>query len=68
MATPQAMAGIRVLDFSWFAAAPIGTKWLADHGAEVIRVESHERLDCAPRVGQWAFSRLHARPQWQRLF
>ncbi len=45
MTMPQAMTGIRVLDFSWFGAAPIGTKCLADHGAEVIRVESHERLD-----------------------
>jgi benzylsuccinate CoA-transferase BbsF subunit len=34
-----------VLDFSWFGAAPIGTKLLADHGAEVIRVESMARLD-----------------------
>ena len=32
MTTPQAMTGIRVLDFSWSGAAPIGTKWLADHG------------------------------------
>jgi benzylsuccinate CoA-transferase BbsF subunit len=45
MATKQALHGIRVLDFSWFGAAPIGTKWLADHGAEVIRVESMTRLD-----------------------
>ena len=45
MATQQALAGIRILDFSWFGAAPIGTKMLADHGAEVIRVESMTQLD-----------------------
>jgi benzylsuccinate CoA-transferase BbsF subunit len=55
MTAPQAMAGIRVLDFSWFGAAPIGTKWLADHGAEVIRVESHERLDALRVMGSGHF-------------
>ena len=51
MITPQALSGIRVLDFSWFGAAPIGTKWLADHGAEVIRVESQSRLDALRVLG-----------------
>ena len=45
MAPSQALSGIRILDFSWFGAAPIGTKMLADHGAEVIRVESMAQLD-----------------------
>ena len=30
------LSGLRVCDFSWFAAAPIATKTLADLGAEVI--------------------------------
>ncbi len=55
MTTPQAMTGIRVLDFSWFGAAPISTKWLADHGAEVVRVESHERLDSLRVLGSGHF-------------
>lgn len=37
--------GIRVCDFSWFAAAPVATKVLADHGAEVIKMESATRPD-----------------------
>jgi benzylsuccinate CoA-transferase BbsF subunit len=55
MNTPQALAGIRILDFSWFGAAPIGTKWMADHGAEVIRVESQERLDALRVLGSTHF-------------
>jgi benzylsuccinate CoA-transferase BbsF subunit len=37
--------GIRVCDFSWFAAGPVATRTLADHGAEVIKMESATRAD-----------------------
>ena len=37
--------GIRVCDFSWFAAGPVATKTLADHGAEVIKMESTTHPD-----------------------
>ena len=41
----RALAGIRVVDFGWVLAAPIGTRLLASFGAEVIRVESTKRPD-----------------------
>lgn len=40
-----ALAGLRVIDFGWVLAAPIGTRILASYGAEVIRVESSAKPD-----------------------
>jgi benzylsuccinate CoA-transferase BbsF subunit len=39
------LAGLRVVDFCWVGAGAIVTKVLAEHGAEVIKVESRSRLD-----------------------
>src|ERR1700683_1424976 len=48
-----AFEGIHVLDFSWVGVGPISTKYLADNGAEVIRVESVSRLDVLRIAPPW---------------
>src|SRR5919197_441586 len=57
-----AFEGIKVADFAWVGVGPITTKYLADHGATVIRIESHTRPDvlrlAGPRPGP-ALRRLH---------
>ncbi|NIR61914.1 MAG: CoA transferase, partial [Gammaproteobacteria bacterium] len=39
------LAGVRVLDLSWFGAGPIGGRALASAGADVIKVETVKRID-----------------------
>lgn len=39
--------GLKVADFSWAAVGPLTTKYLVDHGATVVRVESVTRPDAA---------------------
>ncbi|MFT7652590.1 MAG: crotonobetainyl-CoA:carnitine CoA-transferase CaiB-like acyl-CoA transferase [Candidatus Azotimanducaceae bacterium] len=41
----EALKGLRIVDFGWVLAAPIGTRILASFGAEVIRVESTTKPD-----------------------
>lgn len=41
----QALGNVRAVEFGGFAAGPCVGKHLADHGAEVIRVESRRALD-----------------------
>lgn len=42
---PFALSGVRVLDLGWILASAGGGRFLAAHGAEVIKVEHTSRLD-----------------------
>jgi crotonobetainyl-CoA:carnitine CoA-transferase CaiB-like acyl-CoA transferase len=46
-----ALDGLKVLDFTWAYAGPAATRYLADYGATVIRVESSKKLDALRTVG-----------------
>jgi benzylsuccinate CoA-transferase BbsF subunit len=48
-----AWAGTRILEFGAGAAGPIATRYFAEHGATVVRVESASRPDFL-RVGHYA--------------
>ena len=37
--------GLKVVDFSWVAVVPLTIRFLADHGATVIKIESRNRPD-----------------------
>jgi benzylsuccinate CoA-transferase BbsF subunit len=48
-----AFEGIKVADFTWVGVGPITTKYLADHGATVVRIESHTRPDVLRLAPPW---------------
>src|ERR1700691_6269816 len=49
MAPP--LDGVHVLDLSWVMVGPASGRWLADLGAEVIKVESSKRIDPVRTLG-----------------
>ena len=55
-------ADIKVADFAWVGVGPISSKYLADHGATVVRVESENR----PDVLRGGAPFKDAEPGWNR--
>ena len=43
--TNKPLAGLNVLDMSWFGAGPIAGRALANAGARVIKLETEKRID-----------------------
>ena len=50
-AAPLPLAGVKVADFSWIGVGPITAKYLADHGATVVHVETERPADRLRLVG-----------------
>jgi len=48
--TQLPLAGLKILDFCWVAMGPMTTKYLAEYGATVIRVESGKRPETLRRA------------------
>lgn len=49
--TKQVFEDIKIADFGWVMVLPMTIKYLADHGAQVIRIESSQRVDICRTAG-----------------
>ena len=53
--TPLPLAGVRVLAVEQYGAGPFGTMFLADQGAEVVKIENPVGGDFARDIGPYWF-------------
>lgn len=53
------LAHLRVLDLSWVMVGPMSGRYLADFGADVIKVESAKRIDPLRTLGPYRHGQPH---------
>ena len=56
------LQGVRILTVEQYGAGPFGTMWLADQGAEVIKIEPPDGGDFARALGPYWFK--NGESQW----
>lgn len=66
-AKPEALKGIRVLDFSHVIFGPIAARILADYGAEVIKLELPFYGDLWRPATYWGKYWKHSNPIWHNI-
>ena len=49
----RALEGVKVVDFGWAATGPFMSRFLAEYGAQVIRIESSSRLGATRTTGPY---------------
>jgi crotonobetainyl-CoA:carnitine CoA-transferase CaiB-like acyl-CoA transferase len=64
---PEALSGIRVLDFSHVIFGPIAARMLADYGAEVIKLELPFYGDLWRPATYWGKYWKHSNPIWHNI-
>jgi crotonobetainyl-CoA:carnitine CoA-transferase CaiB-like acyl-CoA transferase len=64
---PEALKGIRVLDFSHVIFGPIAARILSDYGAEVIKLELPNYGDLWRPATYWGKYWKHSNPIWHNI-
>ena len=60
--TAQALSDVKILDLTQYIAGPHCTKFLADYGADVIKMERSDGGDPARRIGHF----FHDQPHFEK--
>jgi len=55
----KVFGGIKVAEFAWTVVGPSSSRYLADHGATVVKIESHSRLDTLRATSPYSGSEPH---------